>query len=215
MALTREQYIEQIRRQIYGGFPQDDAEITVSLVNIWLDQAIAYAAQKCYQDNLKIEGIAFVNNGFYSTFKNISVTKDENFLWKAELPQIPPGIGSSEGISTVVFKSSTNQISFPVILMSQNQRSFQRGMREIPNKLIGYQEGNYIYALSTIQLSQYTMTCTMISGGVSSDLDSVLNVPPDYLTFVTEYLKQQLGFERNQPVDAVSDGIDSRATSIP
>ena len=79
MALTRRQYIEQVRRQIYGGQPNDDAEITVSLVNQWLNQAIGFAAQKCYQDNLKIDSIAYVNNGFYSTFKSLAVTKDENF----------------------------------------------------------------------------------------------------------------------------------------
>lgn len=208
MALQRQQYIEQIRRMIYGSQPSDDAEITVNLVNQWLDQAIAFAAQKCYQDNLKIEGIAFVNNGFYSTFKGIEVTKDENFLWKVELPQVPPGIGQSEGISTIEFKSDTNQISYPVVLMSMNQRSYNRGMRPIPNKLIGYQEGGNVFVLSTIQLSQYTATVTMISGGVSSDLDSTLTVPPDYLPFVTDYLKQQFAFSRNMPVDLNSDGQD-------
>lgn len=209
MALLRSEYIEQIRRQIYGGFTSEDAEITPNLVNQWLSQAIAFAAQKCYQDNLKIEGIAFVNNGFYSTFKGLAVSKDENFLWKIELPQVPPGIGQSEGINTLVFKSDDNKISYPVVLMSMAQKSFHRGMREIPNKLIGYQEGTYVYVLSTIQLSQYTATATIISGGDSTDMDSVLNVPPDYLPFVTDYIKQQLQFERMQPVDEKADGLDS------
>ena len=208
-ALTREQYIEQIRRQIYGGQPNDDAEITVSLVNQLLNQGIGYAAQKCYQDNLKIEGIASVNNGFYTTFKGIAVTKDENFLWRITLPEVPPGIGVTEGISSLVFKSDTNQISYPVLLMTMNQQTISKGMRAIPNKLIGYQQGAYVYVLSTIQLNQYTATATVISGGDSTDLDSILNVPPDYLNFVTEFLKQQLNFERFQPVDEKADGLDS------
>lgn len=209
MALSRLNYIEQIRRLIYGGQPSDDAEITVNLVNLWLNQAVAYAAKQCYADNMKLEGVASVNNGFYSTFKGLSVSKDENFLWKLTLPSVPPGIGATEGISTVVFKSDTAQISYPVVLMSESQKSFQRGMRDIPNKLIGYQEGANVFVLSTIALSQYTATVTMVSSGVSTDLGSTLNVPPDYLPVVTEYLMKVLNFERMQPVDEKSDGIDS------
>lgn len=201
MALNRRQYIEQIRRLIYGGFPSEDAEITVNLVNQVLNQAIGYAAQKAYGDNLKIDGIASVNNGFFTTFKSLTVTKDENFLWRVTLPEVPPGIGASEGVSSLTFKSDDGKISYPVALMTMNQASFSKGMREIPNKLIGYQQGAYVYVLSTIQLSQYSANCTMVSGGLSTDLDSVLNVPPDYLTFVTEYLKNYFVASRMMPVD--------------
>lgn len=213
MSLSRAQYIEQVRRLIYGGQPSDDAEITVNLVNTWLNQAVAYAAKQCYADNMKLEGVASVNNGFYSTFKGLTVSKDENFLWKLTLPSVPPGIGATEGISTVVFKSDTAQISYPVVLMSESQKSFQRGMRDIPNKLIGYQEGGNVFVLSTIALSQYTATVTMVSSGVSTDLGSTLNVPPDYLPVVTDYLMKVLNFERNQVVDEKSDGIDAIKTA--
>ena len=212
--MTRQNYIEQIRRLIYSGFPPEDAEITINLVNQVLNQAIAFAAQKNYTNNLKIEGISYVNNGFYTTFKGLTVSKDENFLWKLELPSVPPGIGASEGISTVVFKSTDNKISYPVVLMSQNQRSFSRGMRVIPNKLLGYQEGVNVFVLSTIQLDQYTATCTMVSAGLSTDLDSILNVPEDYLIDVTEYLKNYFMAERTAPADIVSDGVDALNTAL-
>ena len=211
--MKRGAYIELIRRQIYGGMPGEDAEITVSLVNTWLPQAIGYAAQKNYTNNLKIEGIAFVNGGFYTTFKSLPITKDENFLWKVELPEIPPGIGYNEGISTVVFKSDLGEVSYPVVMMNQNQASVSKGMRPIPNKLLGYQNGKYIYVLSTVKLTQYTATATIISGGVSTDLNSELNVPPDYLVDVTEYIKNQLAFERAQPQDVNPDGIDGGKTT--
>lgn len=208
MAATRRNYIEQVRRMIYGGFPPEQAEITVSLVNQWLNQATAYAAQKCYTDNLKIEGIASVNNSFYTTFKDLPITQDETFLWKIVLPDVPAGIGTNEGISTLKFKGE-GQISQSVVWMSMNQLSFYRNMRDIPNKLLAYYEGQNVFVLTPIQLSQYTAHATVISGGDSTDLDTTLNVPPDYLTFVTEYLKQQLGFERAQVVESKNDGIDA------
>lgn len=211
--MKRGAYIELVRRQIYGGQPPEEAEITVSLVNYWLNQAVGYAAQKCYSNNLRLEGIAFVNGGFYTTFKGLAITKDENFLWKVELPEIPPGIGYNEGISTVVFKSDLGEISYPVVLMNQNQASISKGMRPIPNKLVGHQEGKNVYVLSTVNLTQYTATATIISGGVSTDLNTELNVPPDYLVDVTEYLKQQLSFERAQLQDVTPDGIDGGKTT--
>lgn len=207
--MTRKTYIELIRRQIYGGQPSDDAEITVGLVNKYLDIAIAVAAQQNYKGNIAIEGISYVNNGFYTTFKGIAVTKDENFLWKIALPQVPVGIGENEGVEIVVFKDSeNNQLSQNIVWMSQNQRSFNSGRRQIPNKLLAYQEADAIYVLSTILLSQYTASVTMVSGGTSTDLTSTINVPPDYFTVIVDYLKAQLLFQRQMPVDSTNDGVD-------
>lgn len=207
--MNRRTYIEMIRRQIYGGVPTDDAEITPNLVNKWLDLGIAAAAQKNYTDTERLEGIAYVNNSFYTTYKNLTVESDEQFLWKIELPHLPFGLGTSEGISVLKFKDSrSNQLSYPVIWLSMNQLSYQRGMRAIPNKIFAYSEGKYIYVMTTITMSQYTAMATMVSGGNSSDLDSEINVPSDYLTTVTEYIKAQLQFERMQPVDLNPDGQD-------
>ena len=212
--MTRRQFIERVRRQIYGGQPSNDATITVGLVNNYLGDAIALAAKQNWKENTAIDGISYANNGFYTTFKGIAVTKDENFLWKIALPQIPLGIGESEGVETLLFKdTTTGQIAQNIVWMSQNQRSFNAGRREIPNKLLAYQEGDAIYVLSTIILSQYTASVTMVSGGDSADLDSTLNVPPDYFPIMMQYLQQQLLLERNQPVDVQNDGLDAIRTT--
>lgn len=207
--MTRRIFIERTLRQLYGGFPSDDSSITVNLVNNYLNDAIAVAAKANYIDSIKVDGVAYINNSFYTTFKSLPVTKNENFLYRVTLPQIPLGIGADEGISTLEFKdSSTAQISYPVIWLTQNQKGFQKGMRSIPNKLLAYSEGEYVYVLSTIILSQYTATVTMVSGGDSTDLDSTLNVPSDYYPQMVEYLKQQLMFQKQVPADGANDGVD-------
>lgn len=212
--MNRRTYIELIRRQIYGSQPSADAEITVGLVNKWLDIAIAAAAQQNYKGNIALEGISYVNNGFYTTFKDIAVTKDENFLWKIALPQIPVGIGENDGVPILVFKdAANNQLSQNVVWLTQNQRSFNSGRRQIPNKLLAYQEADYIYILSTITLSQYTASVTMISGGTSTDLTSTINVPPDYFTVIVDYMKTQLMFQRQMPQDVQNDGLDAIKTT--
>lgn len=206
--LNRFQYIEQIRRQVYGGQPSDESEITIGLVNKLLNQAIGYAAQTNYTDSLKIDGIAYVNSSFYITYKNLTVTKDSNFLWKVTLPEIPVGIGANEGCSTCMFTDGS-QVSYPIVWMTQNQKSYARGMRGIPNKVLGYQQGGFVYAQTTIMLSQFTATIEMVSGGDSTDLNSTLNVPPDYIPFMTDYLVKILTAERFMPKDVTPDGNDA------
>ena len=207
--MTRRAYIERIRRLIYGSQPPSEANITVGLVNNYLSDAIAVAAKTNYTDNLKLEGIASVNNSFYTTFKSLAVVTDDQFLWKITLPQIPVGIGGIEGISKVVLKdSSSPQLSYPVVLLTENQASFQKGMREIPNKLIGYPEGEFVYIQSTLLLSDYTAQATMVSGGISSDLDSTLNVPADYFPVMTDYLMKILMVQKNIQQDVTNDGSD-------
>jgi hypothetical protein len=212
--LKRITFIEQIRRQIYGGQPSDDADITIGLVNVWLEQGIAVAAKTNYTDNLKLDGISYVNNSFYSTFKNLTVTEDEQFVYKVELPQIPIGIGANEGISMLTFKDSdSRQISQSVIWITQNQRTFFDSMRAIPNKLLAYSEGKYVYVKSTLILTPYTANATMVSGGNSTDLQSELNVPSDYIPLIVEYLKKQLVFQRQMPKDVTNDGEDFITTT--
>lgn len=212
--MTRYKFIEQIRRLIYGAQPNDDAQITIGLVNSWIDSAIAYAARQNYLDNDRLEGIMYVNNSFYTTFKGLTASQDEQFLWKIELPSIPVGIGYSEGISKLQFKDSdSNQISQTVIFLSQNQTTYFQNTIPIPNKLMAYQQGKYVYVVSTLLLSQYTANVTMISGGVITDLYSELNVPPDYQPIMIEYLKKQLMFQRQVPQDLANDGIDAITTT--
>ncbi len=207
--MTRKVFIERHIRQLYNGFPTDDATIDNDLVNVWLSDAIGIAAKKNYTDNFQLEGVGFNNNSFYSKFKGIAITADERFLWKATLPEIPLGVGSTEGISSVVFKDLRSTVSYPCVLLSENQVAIQRQMRPIPNKILGYPEGGYLYIISSILMNNYTATVTMISGGDATDLDSILNVPSDYFPVMVQYIQQQLMIERKAVPDFQNDGKDN------
>lgn len=212
MALTRRIWIERCLRQIYNGQPSDDATVTVGLVNVWLQTGLGIAAEKNYKDNLALEGVKYINSSFYTTFRGLSLSYEDQFTWKATLPDVPVGIGTLEGISTIVLKDQ-NLVSYPIVMMSENQRSIHRGMRTMPNKTLGYYHGNSLYVESTLLLSQYTVNVTMVSGGDSTNLDSVLNMPPNYDPIVVDYIRQQLMLERQVPVDAQNDGLDAIVTT--
>lgn len=208
--MDRYTFCERIMRQIYGGQPTADADITINLINSWLNDGIGIAAKKNYTDAVQLDGIGYVNNSFYSTFKGISISADENFTWTFQLPQVPVGIGRNEGISNLRFKSADNKISLDGVPLSISQQGYARSMRPVPNKVLYYYEGNICHALSTILLNQYTAQITMISGGDSTDLDSNINVPDDYFPVIVEYVKQQLLFEKMQPQDLNNDGVDNK-----
>jgi hypothetical protein len=210
--MDRYTFCERALRQIYGEQPTDDSNITVNLVNSWLGDATAFAAKKNWTDNVQIDQLAYVNNGFYTTFKGIAVIDTgEQFLYQLTLPEIPIGIGRNEAISTLQFVDQNGFVSDPAIPLSQAQVGYFRGQRPIPNKIMYYPEGTFLYAISTLQLftPNYTGKVKMVSAGDSTNLDSILNVPQDYFPQIVEYIKMQLSFERAQPKDLQNDGQDS------
>ena len=206
--MDRYTFIERSLRQIYGGYIPDDSEITFLLVNNWLTDAIGLAAQKCYQGNIAIDGIGYVNNSFYTTFRSLPITQFEQFTWRITLPEIPVGIGRVEGVPNLKILDADGNISLPVIPVSQNQATVSQSMRPVQNKTLWKPEGKYGYIYTTLILSGYTASITMISGGDATTLDSELNVPPDYLPVLVEYIKQQLLVEQSRPRDLANDGQD-------
>jgi len=207
--MTRQQLIEQILRQVYGGQPSDDSAITYNLVNQYINQGIGLAVKQNYKDSIQLDGVGYVNNSFYTTFKGLSISKDENFLWKIVLPEVPMGIGHNEGMANLRLKNSTNDVSLDCLPLSTNQKGYVQTMKNIPNKVLYYVEGSNALILSSLTLSQYTASVTLISGGDSTNLSSTLNVPADYIPMITNYAMQALMVERKQPQDQTNDGTSN------
>jgi hypothetical protein len=208
--MTRYQLIERVLRQIYNGQPSDDSNITYGLVNQWLNDAIGVAAKKNYTDNIQMDGVSYINNSFYTTFKNLDIYAEtvDNFTYRVDLPSIPVALGRDEGVATLQFvgDKKTSQTAIP---LSMNQVAYQELLRPIQNKIAYWIEGNNIYVKSSIPLTSYKATLRMVSGGDSTDLDSTLIVPDDYMPVVIEYIKGQLAFEKSRPIDTSNDGVDN------
>ena len=208
--MTRNIFIERILRQIYNGQPSDDSSITYNLVNQWLNDAIGLAAKKNYTDGIQMDGIAYVNNSFYTTFKDLTVELGsiDNVTYSIDLPQIPVALGKNEGIATLQFVKDklASQTAIP---LSMNQVAYIDNLRPIQNKILYWTEGKNIYAKSLIPLTSYTANVRMVSGGDSTDLNSTLIVPDDYVPMIVEYIKGQLAFERSRPIDVSNDGVDN------
>lgn len=213
--MIRGQFLESILMAVYGQKPSDDAEITYNLVNLYLSEGIGVAAQAAYKGAIQLDGVGYVNNGFYSTFSGISISQDntDNLCYKLELPEIPVGIGNSMGLEEIRFKDN-GFTSLPGIPLSMNQWGYFDSMRPIANKILYLQEGKFIRAKTPLMLTDFTATVKMVSGGVASDLNSELNVPPDFLPVVRQYIIEKLIAERAVPVDVYNDGSDNNLKQL-
>jgi hypothetical protein len=81
-------------------------------------------------------------------------------------------------------------------------------MPHIPSKTLFYSEGDNVFVISNLILSNYTASVTMVSGGLSSSLNSVLTVPSDYMPVIIQYVQQQLLLMKQTPKDLANDGQD-------
>jgi hypothetical protein len=138
--MTRYALIERILRQIYNGQPSDDSSITYNLVNQWLNDAIALAAKKNYTDSIQMDGVAYVNNSFYTSFRDLPVTNVDFTTYTINLPMIPVALGKDEGIATLQFVGEGKE-SYTAIPLSMNQVAYIEQLRPIQNKLLYWIEG--------------------------------------------------------------------------
>jgi len=211
--MTRQALIEQILRQVYGTQPSDDASITPGLVNQMINQGIGLMVKQNYKEAIQLDGVGYVNNSFYLTYKGLAVSLDEQFIWKVNLPQIPIAIGKNEGISTLQFKSTDGEISKPVVWLSQDQVTYFQSLQQPTGKILAYQQGDHVYVYSTLILNQYTATITIVSGGDSTNLSSTLNIPDDYIPGIVDYVVKSLSQARLQIQDSANDGSDAIRTA--
>jgi hypothetical protein len=207
--MTRKIFIERILRQIYNGQPSDDSSITFNQVNQWLNDAIGVAAKKNYTDSIQMDGVAYVNNSFYTSYSSLTITQVDNTTFKFTLPQIPVALGKNEGIATLQFSNSRTPTSFGAVPLSMNQVGYQDTLRPIQNKVVYWPQGQEVYMSTGIPLTAYKANVRMVSGGDSTDLNSTLIIPDDYVPIMVEYIKAQLAFERSRPIDTSNDGVDS------
>ena len=207
--MTRKIFIERILRQIYNGQPSDDSSITFNQVNQWLNDAIGVAAKKNYTDSIQMDGVAYVNNSFYTSYSGLTITSVNNTTFKFTLPQIPVALGKNEGLATLNFSNNNTPTTFGAVPLSMNQVGYQDTLRPIQNKVVYWSQGQEVYMSTGIPLTAYKANVRMVSGGDSTDLNSTLIIPDDYVPIMVEYIKAQLAFERSRPIDTSNDGNDN------
>jgi hypothetical protein len=212
MATTRKIFAQQIQRLIYNDIPSDDVTISLNLINRYVNMGIAIAVKTNYSENLKIDGIGYVNSSFYTTFKGIAITKStfEDFCYEFTLPEIPVALGRNEGVAQMTIKDGNN-FSLTGVPLTTEQVPFRKNMRRIPNRFYYWYERSTGIIDSVLDLTDYTVNVKLASGGGdSSDLSTTINIPNEWLSFVQDYVVKNFIFERQQAQSITNDGIDAK-----
>jgi hypothetical protein len=207
--MTRRVLIEQIRRLYYGGTPSDDANLTENEVNIYINQAIAYFAKVNYSDAINLDGIETVGDAFYSTFKNLAITKDNDTgYYSTTLPHPPLGLARGYGISTVTFPVSTGLAKAPTPI-SPREVDYIEQIKLPPSKIFYWAEGNKLWFKSYTNLVGRFAIVRMITAE-NSDKTAELNVPVEYISDIINWIMNQLRVRKGMPEDTTNDGLDTK-----
>lgn len=207
--MTRKVLIEQIRRLYYGGTPSDDSNLTEKEVNQYINQAIAYIAKVNYTDSIKIDGIENVSDAFYTTFKNITVAKDNDTgYYYATLPHPPVGLSRGYGIASVTFPVNTGLAKAPTAV-SPREVDYIEQIKLPPSKIFYWAEGGKLWMKSYTNLVGKFAIVRMISSE-NSDLTAELNVPAEYISDMINWIIDQLKLRKQMPEDTTNDGIDNK-----
>lgn len=208
--MQRKVFIERIRRQIYNGQPPADATITVNLVNLYINDALAAAAKANWIENLKIENCGFTNNSFYTTFSSLAISGDAEFgIYNVTLPQIPTGLGRNEGVGAAYVVDEKGLVSKPLIFLNANQVNYVDDLPDM-NGTMCWNEGVTLKIKSpNTTLVGYTAKVRMVSGGNTS-LDSEMNVPQEMIPMMNDYILKQLMIEKSNPSDVINDGTENQ-----
>ena len=205
--MTRKVLIEQIRRILYGGVPNDDASISENEINIYLNEALALMAKINYTDAIKLDGIETVSDIFYATFSGLAISKDNTTgYYYATLPQVPLGLARGYGISTVTFPTSTGLAKSPIPI-SVRELDYMDNLKQPPSKIFYWPEGKKLWFKSYTNLVGKEAIIRMVSTE-SSTLDDELNVPQEYISDIINTVLNQLKIRKGTPEDSVNDGVD-------
>ena len=77
------------------------------MVNLYINQGTASAIRSQLKDSVSLDGVTYINNAFYFTYKGLPIAQEENLLWKVDLPQVPFGIGRNEGVANLKIKKDS------------------------------------------------------------------------------------------------------------
>ena len=205
--MTRNELIAQIRRMYYGGVPAEEASLREKEVNQYINQAIANVAKENYVDHIKLDGLENVDDAFYTTFKNFSVSKDNDTgYYYTTLPHPPLGLSRGYGIADVTFPVNTGLAKNPIPI-SPRELEYVDMVKIPPSKIFYWCEGDKLYFKSYINLVGKSPIVRMISNE-NSDLTAELNVPAEYIPSMINWIMTQLNVRKQMSGDLIREGVD-------
>lgn len=205
--MTNAQIVELIIRDYAGGIPLDDLGVSKNEVKLWLNAALAAVIEQKYKGDAELESITYMNDAFYATFKNRTITLDSYLnLYSITLPQVPLGLPKGISIVGVYFKELDNTISETVLQITPQEYNYLDGIPAAPNKVYGWAEGTLFYMKSYRDISSLTAIVRMAVSAPQSDTTDI----PDGIAIAAADIVIKRLRTRNMPQDISNDGTDQK-----
>lgn len=205
--MTNAQLIELIINDYSAGMQHDDSELTPEEVSLWLKPALATAIEQKYKQDAEIESITYMNDAYYATFKNRTVSRDSDTgYYYFTLPQIPLGLPKGVSIAGVYFKSSEGQLTETVIQIAPQEIDVMNGLVAPKNKIYGWAEKSTFYMKSYKVLTSLNAIVRMVTSSPISDTDEI----PDNIALAAADIVIRRIRTRNIPQDISNDGVDQK-----
>jgi hypothetical protein len=209
MIVTTNQMIDRVRRQYYNDYPDDSSVLTDNELLLHINDAVAQVATKQANEAYSVDGITSVPDGYLTTFKLTSFTKDaDTNYYYSTLPHPPLGLHANSAVSSVFF-TGTKGPSKPILYISANEVDYFRGLPHPPQAAYYWIEGTTLYMWVKTDLPTGAKVSVRMATHVTSNLDASINVPPDAIGMVFDIVMQRLMVRKNIHSDHIADGVES------
>jgi len=208
MIVTTNQMIDRVRRTYYNDYPDDASVLSDNELLLHINDAVAVVATKQANESYAITGVVNVPEGYLTTYKITSFTKDaDTGYYTSTLPHPPFGLPQNSGVSSVFFAGSKGP-SKPILYISANEVDYFRSMPYPPQAAYYWIEGTTLYMWVKTDLPSTSKVYIRMATHVTSSLDASINVPPDAISMVYDLVMQKLMARKNIVSDKITDGIE-------
>lgn len=199
---SKRELAERYLIKFSGGMMSDDVKIDERFFIHEINKAIAFIAKGSMLENSQLDGIAYANDQFITTYRNIPILFDEavsEFKYSV-LPDIPIGLVKGRGLVMVIPPLGTENSLKPVSLR-EVPMLFHQPL--IPRVTFYWIEGGVISYWPSPSFGK--VATKMISSG-TADIDAPLAIPPESILQIDEIVTKSMAILFQIQPDNINDG---------
>jgi len=208
MITTTQQLVDRILRFYYNNYPSQDSILSNNEVLLYINDAAAAVAVKQANEAYAITGTQEIPDGFITTVKITSLSKDENTgYYYATLPHPPFGIPRGNGINSCFFTGSKGH-SRPILYVSPNEVDFFRTIPHPPQAAYYWVEGSTIFLYVPTNIPTSFNLNVRMATMQTTNLSAPINLPPDAIDTVFSLVIDKMIKRKSIKEDYNTDGKD-------
>jgi hypothetical protein len=201
---------ERIKRRIFNGYPTVAENLSNNELYLYLYEAIALVIVQTSEKGLQVEGARSIPEGFITTYKFTSFTKDiTTGYYSVVLPHPPVGLPLGYSIVSPYF-AANGTTSFPLIAVNPFQRGYYDKIASPNYGVFYFVENNdlYIDFRGKDALSAGSLYIPMLSPRpVTGNDTDLINLPDDAMSMVFDIVVNKLTQRIQMPTDEINDGV--------